>query len=422
MKTVALILFIITYVLMILLSDKRPFVALASAVLYVILGIMPAKNVFSAIDWNVLMMLAGTMGTVALFIESKMPNRLADLILKKTPNVMWVAVAMSLFAGVVSAFVDNVATVLMIAPVGLAICKKLKISPVPMLLCIAVSSNLQGAATLVGDTTSIMLGGYAKMDFLDFIFMNGKPSIFWAVELGALATVPVIMLLVRKEKGKVELHEVTRVENYFPTFLLVATLALLITASFVPNTPALINGYICLGLFAVGLLHSIVRNKGFSSATAALREIDFKTLLLLGSLFVVIGSLTEAGVIDEISALFVRIGGNNLFLMYSLIVWGSVILSAFIDNIPYVATMLPVVTGIASMMGCSPYVLYFGLLCGATLGGNLTPIGASANIAAIGILQKEGCEVKSKDFFRIGIPFTLTAVVVGYLFTWFVWA
>ena len=422
MKTVALILFIITYVLMILLSDKRPFVALASAVLYVILGIMPAKNVFSAIDWNVLMMLAGTMGTVALFIESKMPNRLADLILKKTPNVMWVAVAMSLFAGVVSAFVDNVATVLMIAPVGLAICKKLKISPVPMLLCIAVSSNLQGAATLVGDTTSIMLGGYAKMDFLDFIFMNGKPSIFWAVELGALATVPVIMLLFRKEKGKVELHEVTRVENYFPTFLLVATVALLITASFVPNTPALINGYICLGLFAVGLLHSIVRNKGFSSATAALREIDFKTLLLLGSLFVVIGSLTEAGVIDEISALFVRIGGNNLFLMYSLIVWGSVILSAFIDNIPYVATMLPVVTGIASMMGCSPYVLYFGLLCGATLGGNLTPIGASANIAAIGILQKEGCEVKSKDFFRIGIPFTLTAVVVGYLFTWFVWA
>lgn len=422
MKTVALILFIITYVLMILLSDKRPFVALASAVLYVILGIMPAKNVFSAIDWNVLMMLAGTMGTVALFIESKMPNRLADLILKKTPNVMWVAVAMSLFAGVVSAFVDNVATVLMIAPVGLAICKKLKISPVPMLLCIAVSSNLQGAATLVGDTTSIMLGGYAKMDFLDFIFMNGKPSIFWAVELGALATVPVIMLLFHKEKGKVELHEVTRVENYFPTFLLVATVALLITASFVPNTPALINGYICLGLFAVGLVHSIMRNKGFSSATAALREIDFKTLLLLGSLFVVIGSLTEAGVIDEISALFVRIGGNNLFLMYSLIVWGSVILSAFIDNIPYVATMLPVVTGIASMMGCSPYVLYFGLLCGATLGGNLTPIGASANIAAIGILQKEGCEVKSKDFFRIGIPFTLTAVVVGYLFTWFVWA
>ena len=112
MQTIALILFIITYVLMIALSEKRPYVALISAVLYVALGIMPVNKIFGAIDWNVLMMLAGTMGTVFLFIESKMPNRLADLILKKTPNVMWVAVAMSLFAGIVSAFVDNVATVL----------------------------------------------------------------------------------------------------------------------------------------------------------------------------------------------------------------------------------------------------------------------------------------------------------------------
>ena len=145
------------------------------------------------------------------------------------------------------------------------------------------------------------------------------------------------------------------------------------------------------------------------------------TLLLLGSLFVVIGSLTEAGVIDQIAQLFVKIGGDNLFVMYSLIVWGSVLMSAFIDNIPYVATMLPVVTGIAAMMGCSPYVLYFGLLTGSTLGGNLTPIGASANIATIGILQKEGYKVKTSDFLKIGVPFTLTAVIMGYLFIWFVW-
>ena len=147
-------------------------------------------------------MLAGTMGTVALFIESKMPERMADLLLQKTPNVMWVAVALSVFAGVVSAFVDNVATVLMIAPVALSIAKKLKMSPVALLICIAVSSNLQGAATLVGDTTSIMLGGYANMDFLDFIFMDGKCSIFFAVELGALVTVPVIMFIFRKERAR----------------------------------------------------------------------------------------------------------------------------------------------------------------------------------------------------------------------------
>lgn len=203
MKLFTIILFAVTYILMIALPKKRPYVALISAVIFVVSGAMPLASVFTAIDWNVLLMLAGTMGTVALFIESKMPERMADLLLQKTPNVMWVAVALSVFAGVVSAFVDNVATVLMIAPVALSIAKKLKMSPVALLICIAVSSNLQGAATLVGDTTSIMLGGYANMDFLDFIFMDGKCSIFFAVELGALVTVPVIMFIFRKEKGKV---------------------------------------------------------------------------------------------------------------------------------------------------------------------------------------------------------------------------
>ena len=422
MQTVALILFIITYALMIALSEKRPYVALVSAILYVVLGIMPVGQIFTEIDWNVLMMLAGTMGTVFLFIESKMPNRLADLILKKTPNVMWVAVAMSLFAGIVSAFVDNVATVLMIAPVGLAICKKLNMSPVAMLICISVSSNLQGAATLVGDTTSIMLGGYADMNFLEFLFMEDRPGIFWAVELGALCTIPVIMMIFRKNRQPVEVKELTPVEDFFPSLLLVGTVVLLIIASFVPNTPAMINGIICMTLFIIGLIRATVKYKGQGLAKAALKEIDYKTLLLLGSLFVVIGSLEAAGVIDRIAPLFVSIGGDNLFLMYSLIVWGSVIMSAFIDNIPYVATMLPVVTGIAAMMGCNPTVLYFGLLSGATLGGNLTPIGASANIATIGILQKEGYKVKTSDFLKIGVPFTLTAVIVGYVFIWLVWA
>ena len=139
------------------------------------------------------------------------------------------------------------------------------------------------------------------------------------------------------------------------------------------------------------------------------------------SLFVVIGTLTETGVIEDISALFVKLGGNSLFGMYSIIVWGSVIISAFIDNIPYVATMLPVVQGIAAMMGCDAHVLYFGLLVGATLGGNLTPIGASANIAAIGILRKNGETVTTHDFLRIGVPFTLAAVLAGYAYLWLVW-
>ncbi|MDY4105400.1 MAG: SLC13 family permease [Oscillospiraceae bacterium] len=421
-KTFALILFIATYVLMIALPKRRPLVALISAVIFVATGVLPLGNVLGAIDFNVLLMLAGTMGTVFLFIDSRMPNRLAEVILRHTPNVMWVVVAMSLFAGIVSAFIDNVATVLMIAPVGLAIAKKLDISPVTMIICIAVSSNLQGAATLVGDTTSIMLGGYAGMDFLDFFFMEGKPSIFWAVELGALATIPVIMFLFRKQKEPVTIDDTTEVEDYFPTVLLVATVVLLICASFVPDKPSITNGVICVCVFLVGAVRSLIRTKSWNTVKRALADIDYQTLILLASLFVVIEGITEAGIIADISNLFVRLGGDNLFLLYTVIVWGSVAFSAFVDNIPYVATMLPVVTSIAATLGIDPTVLYFGLLTGATLGGNLTPIGASANIAGIGILRKGGYEVKTSDFMRIGVPFTLVAVTAGYLFCWLVWA
>ena len=422
MSVLALVLFILTYCLMIALPKYRPWVALVSAALYVVLGFVPLGTLAGAIDWNVLLMLAGTMGTVSLFIETRMPNRMAEVLLTKTPNVMWVAVAMCLFAGVVSAFVDNVATVLMLAPVGLAIAAKLGASPVPLLISIAVSSNLQGAATLVGDTTSIMLGGYADMDFLDFFFMDGKFSIFWAVELGALVTVPIILWLFRDQREPVSIPDKTEVTDYVPTYLLLGTVLLLIAASFIPGKPAVTNGLICVGVFLVGAVYSRLKKKSWHSVKLALLEIDYQTLLLLAGLFVVIEGISQGGVIDAIADLFVRVGGTNLFVMYTIIVWGSVLISAFVDNIPYVATMLPVVTGIATTMGCSPILLYFGLLTGATLGGNITPIGASANITAIGILRRQGHEVSTKDFMRIGLPFTLAAVTTGYLFCWLVWA
>ena len=419
--TIALALFALTYVGLLLLQDKRHLVALISALLFILCGILPLKKVLGTIDFNVLMMIAGTMGLVSLFIDSQMPARLADLILEKTPSVKWAVVFLSLFAGVVSAFVDNVATVLMIAPVALAISKRLQLNPVPIIIAIAVSSNLQGAATLVGDTTSILLGGYAGMDFMDFFFFLGRPSIFWAVELGALLSCAVLLWLFRKENGRIGTTGLTPVNDYVPTILLAGVVVLLIAASFIPGKPAATNGFICMGLMLVGILYTAWKTRNFHKAIKPIREIDFTTLLLLAGLFVVIGGITEAGVIDAVAGVFVRLSGDNLFLAYTLIVWASVFFSAFIDNIPYVATMLPVVQGMAAMMGIEPYVLYFGLLTGATLGGNLTPVGASANITAIGILRKEGNKVKNRDFLRIGVPFTLTAVMAGYLFVWVFW-
>ena len=421
MKIIAIILFIATYVLIIALPKYRPHIALASAALFVISGILPLGSVFTAINWNALMMITGTMVVVDFFIGSRMPMRIADILLAKSPNVMWVTILLSIFAGIVSAFIDNVATVLMIAPVGLALCKKLDISPVPVLISISVSSNLQGASTLVGDTTSIMLAAYADMDFNSFFWMEGRPGIFFAVELGALGTVIVMLILFRKLKQKVEAGDILEINDKIPALMLVFLVTALIGASFIKNKPAVTNGLICIAIALISIAYDYIRYHGPKHSKRAVKSIDLDTILLLTGLFVVVAGISEAGIIEDISEFLIRFGKGNVFLLYSLFVWVSVVASAFIDNIPYVATMLPIVAAISANLGVEPYVLYFGLLSGATLGGNLTPIGASANITTIRILEKNGYKVSFNDFARIGIPFTLTAVTISYIFVWLVW-
>ena len=421
----AIILFAITYVLMLTFSKYRPWIALVSGVVFIVTGMLPLGNVIGELDFNVLLMIAGTMGLVALFIESKMPALLADLIMEKVPNVQMAAVCLALFAGVISAFVDNVATVLMVAPVAMEICKKLKTNPVPFLIGIAVSSNLQGAATLVGDTTAIMLGSELGMSFMDFFWYKGKPGMFFAVELGAVISALILAFLFRREKAPIpKASERTQVTDYVPSVLLVGTIGLLICASFAPdswNLPDEINGLICCAVLVIGLIYNLIKKKKASALIEPLKEIDFETLGLLVGLFLMIGGMKHTGVIAALGQLLADLGGGNVFLMYTIIVWASVLISAFIDNIPYVATMIPVIAGLAVEMGCDPTPFYFGLLSGATLGGNITPIGASANITGIGILRKEGYEVKNGDFFKIGIPFTLAAIIPAYIYIWLVY-
>ena len=435
---VALIIFLLTYVLMLCFQDKRPWIALSSALLLTVLGCfglyeMDFLSALGAVDYNVLLMIGATMGIVSLFIDSRMPARLAEILLTKTPNVKWAVTALALFAGIVSAFVDNVATVLMVAPVGLAIARKLEISPVPVLIAIAVSSNLQGAATLVGDTTSMLLGGFAEMNFAEFFWMEGKPGIFWGVELGALASTGILLLLFRKDDQKIQAKVETQVDDVLPSYLMIVAVLGLIVASFLPEPEnaflhklyELRSGLWCTAVCIFGMAHYCFKAHSMAPAKKVLKDLDKDTLLLLFGLFIVIEGIRSAGVIDMAAQTFHDLAGDDPLTLYILIVVVSVVLSAFIDNIPYVAAMLPVVQGIAGLMnggaGVEPYVFYFGLLVGATLGGNLTPIGASANISAIGMLRKNGETVKTSDFLRIGVPFTLTAVLVGSAFVWLVW-
>ena len=417
--TLALSLFVLFYILMLAVQQYRPWVALGGAGAFLLLGKLGVydftlADAARAVDFNVLLMMAGMMGTVFLFIQSKMPARLAEELIAHVPDVRWAVSVLALLAGFISAFVDNVATVLMVAPVGLAIARRLKLSPVPVLIAIAVSSNLQGAATLVGDTTSILLGGFAGMNFFDFFWMEGRPGIFWSVELGALASLGVLFWLFRDQRQPVHVTVETEVEDDVPTALLLLTVGLLIAASFLPEPSG-------------GVLHLLytLRSGSLRPLAETFRALDYDTLLLLFSLFILLEGVSRAGVIDAAAQLFHSAAGDEPLHLYLLLVAASVGLSAFIDNIPYVAAMLPVVQGVAALMnggaGIEPELFYFGLLTGATLGGNLTPIGASANIAAIGILRKNGETVRTRDFLRIGVPFTLAAVLVGAGSLWLFW-
>lgn len=445
----ALALFAVTYVLMFAFQKIRPYVAVSSALIFVIagsMGIFPgysytAGEALREIDWNVLMMITGTMGTVHFFIQSKMPQLMSDILVSRVHSIKWLIVMLSLFAGAISAFVDNVATVLMVAPVALVLCQQLKISPAPAIICIAISSNLQGAATLVGDTTSILLGKAADLDFTEFFFVEGKPGMFWVTEIGALMSALIILWKLRREKTHVYLTNRTEVRDKVPALLLLLTVLTLIAASFIPYKnsaapgqfykPDITNGLICMAYFIICLVYELLRQKRAGLIKEVLAAIDYYTIALLAGLFIVIGGITRAGIIDMLGNALAGISGDgsrtSVFLIYSVIVWMSVACSAFIDNIPYTATMLPVVAVVTQELSAAggidlhPNLLYFGLLAGATLGGNITPIGASANIAGLGILRKEGIEVKSSTFMSYSVPFTLVAVLSAYILIWVIW-
>ena len=428
MKIFVLVIFILTYAAIVVFPKRKPVIAGVAAILtagaLLAFGKIGFVEVLRAIDLNVVLMLVGIMITVSAFSYSEMPDYIADRLIAKVPNALIAVVLLSVLSGFISAFIDNVATVLMLAPIGIAVALKTGVSPIPVIICIAVSSNLQGAATLVGDTTSIMLGSFADMSFSEFFVLDGKLSIFWAVELGAVLTIPVIVFLFRKNREQLFYEsENVKIKSVVPTVLLLLNIAALIAVSFIPseNKPAVINGLICMAFAVISLVFTAVRYKAEGLKQRA-KDIDYNTVLFLVFLFIIIATVEKVGIIDDISGLFAELGGKNVFLLYTVIVFGSVLFSAFIDNIPYVATMLPVIKALcASLPAVSPYLLYFGLLCGATLGGNLTPVGASANVVGIGILNKAGYKVKNSDFFKIGIPFTLVAVLGGYVFCWFVW-
>ena len=417
---ISLSIFLVSYTLFVFLPNKRTHVSVAGAALLVVTNTISLKDAFFAVNWNVMGIFVGTLIVADIFMESRVPAYLAEIIVDKAKNTTWAILLICALTGFISAFVENVATVLIVAPIAMALAKKLKLNPVNMMIAIAVTSNLQGTATLIGDPPSMLLGGFAKMNFMDFFFYKGRPSIFFAVELGALFSFMVLFFIFRAHKEKAGLIPVEKVKSWTPTVILISIILLLATSSFFDTGFSYMAGIICMIGGAISVIWEKFINK--KSITAGLKKLDWETTLFLVGVFVLVGAIMLTGWVESISSYLSGLIGTNILLGYILIVLMSVIISAFVDNVPFLVAMLPVTVSVSSKLAIDPSLFLFGLLIGASIGGNITPIGASANIVACGILKKEGHEVKFGQFMKIGIPFTLAAVTAACIFIWFVWS
>ncbi|MCM8801102.1 MAG: SLC13 family permease [Candidatus Omnitrophica bacterium] len=418
MKLVVLIIFLLTY-LFLIIKRERAFIILGLSIfLLLVSGAMSIKQVFFSINFNVLGVFLGTMILSDLFIFSDVPAYLAIKLVDKAKTTGMAFLSVCILSGLISSVVENVATVLIVAPIGFEVARKLKADPIPFIIGIAVSANLQGCATMVGDSTSIILALSSGMNFLDFFWMNKRPGIAFAVELGAVASFLVLYLLFRKYKEPPIAIKEAKVKTWFPTWLIVLMILTLSLTSFIKQKSPYIIAMICLGFSLIGLIWHELKHK---ESISLIKDLDWHTFFFLIGIFILVGSLTYAGIIQDIARIISFLTKGNPFFAYTVIVWLSVFLSAFVDNIPYTVTMIPVAKIVAFSLGISQWPFLFGLLIGTSLGGNITPIGASANIVGVGLLRKEGHQVRFYDFIKIGLPFTLSAVTVAYLFIWLVW-
>ncbi|HPB48575.1 MAG TPA: SLC13 family permease, partial [Exilispira sp.] len=356
-----------------------------------------------------------------LFIYSKVPAMIADIIVDKAPNTGLALVLLCILTGFISMFVENVATVLVVAPLALDIAKKLKVSPVPILFSIAISSNLQGTATLVGDPPSMIFAGFAGFSFNDFFFYNGKPSIFFIVEAGAVASWIYLYFLFRKYKRKEVAEPVEKPTSCVPTILLTLMVVGLAVISFVEKGFTIKSGYFCLIMGVIGLLWFIIfEKKDRKEVIGLIKRLDWETIVFLMGIFTVIGTISKVGILDDFASWLSKNLGTNVLLSFVVITGFSMILSGFIDNVPYIIIMLPVAARLAEAMGTNAFLLYYGLLVGSCLGGNITPFGASANLVSVGLLKKEGYHTKFWDFVKIGLPFTLITTITASLVCWLI--
>lgn len=409
----AVAVFAVAYAFLVADRVHRTKVALIGAGVVLLLHISDAESAFfdedSGIEWNVIFLLLGMMVIVSVLRRTGVFEYVAIVAAKRSRGRPYrLMVMLCVLTALASAVLDNVTTVLLVAPVTFLVCDRLGLRPVPFLIAEVLASNIGGAATLVGDPPNIIIASRADLTFNDFL-VNMAP---WVVVL-----MVVFCLMCRVLFGSAFVYDEERAESVMAldereaikdTRLLVRSLAVLavVVAAFVLH-PVLHYEPSVVALLGAGLLLLVTDVE----LADALSEVEWPTLAFFAGLFIMVGGLVESGVIEDLSTNLAEATDGRLGPATLALLGGSAVLSAIVDNIPYVATMSPVVAGLVPTMPGDGEVLWWSLAFGADLGGNATAIGASANVVMLGLAERAGHRIGFWEFTKYGL--VVTVVTVG---------
>ncbi len=417
---IALLIFIITYAIIVSEKINRTSIALFGATMLLFTKVITQETAIEKIDFNTIGLLIGMMIIVNILRRTGIFGYLAIKAAKAVNGEPWkIIVVFSIFTAISSALLDNVTTILLIVPITLVITDTLESNPIPFVLPLILVSNIGGTATLIGDPPNIMIGSATGLGFVDFI-VNLAPVII------VIFTV-VIFFFRLKLKNSLSISEEKRAD----ILAMDENLAL-------KDITLLKKSGVVLFLTIVGfIMHQYF---DFESATVALigaallllvskvdpeevfLEIEWPTIFFFTALFILVGGLEAVGVIDFLAEKMLDITNGNIFWMVILVLWGSAIASAFLDNIPFVATMIPLIKSMEAMSTFSITPLWWALALGACLGGNGTLVGASANVIVSGMLEKHGNKLSFFKYMKVGFPIMIVSIMIStvYLIIFFI--
>ncbi len=407
---------------------ERQWISLGILLTLLMTGAVTPIEVLNFVDWDVLGLVLG-MSILTVFLEeSGLMDIAARFMYRRLGSPRAVVFWLSFLAGVISIFLENVTVVLLVAPIVFRIALRFRMDPALILIPVALASNMAGSATMVGDPPAIITAGYLNLAFMDFIWYQGKPSMFFMTLVPMVFACLVAAAIAERgvspgiqpydfepeEESRRDIDKLFLVEAFL--FLMVKIVLLSLRHELhIPLSLAAAVGV--SGLTLCRLVHG-----DRTSVVKAFREgFEWRLLLFLIGVFVLSGAFAKHGLAIVAARWLVSVGSGNLFSVTSLLVWMSVAVSAFIDNVPYTATMLPVIVAIARDLGVEPITIAWAVLLGTTLGGNLTYIGASANVTAIRLLEKKGRSVSFTQFIKISVPFNTVSVVTGWVMYELLW-